>query len=37
MLRVQLKPDVGFNIEEMDKFFPISEFDAVYLVDLCEP
>lgn len=28
---------IGFNIESMDKFFPISSFDAVYLVDLCEP
>ena len=27
----------GFNIEEMNKYFPISEFDRVYLIDLCEP
>lgn len=27
----------GWNIEEMDKYFPISEFDSVYLLDLCEP
>ena len=27
----------GFNIEAMDRFFPISNFDAVYLVDICEP
>jgi betaine lipid synthase len=28
--------DVGHNIELMDKHFPISSFDAVYLIDLCE-
>ncbi len=28
---------LGYNIELMDKNFPISEFDAVYLIDLCEP
>lgn len=27
----------GHNIELMDKYFPISSFDAVYLIDLCEP
>ncbi|KAJ7497210.1 hypothetical protein FB451DRAFT_1458187 [Mycena latifolia] len=27
----------GHNIELMDKHMPISSFDAVYLVDLCEP
>ncbi|KAF8130541.1 hypothetical protein EV363DRAFT_1450349 [Boletus edulis] len=27
----------GHNIELMDKHFPISQFDAVYLIDLCEP
>ena len=27
----------GFNIEEMDKYFPIKDFDRVYLIDLCEP
>ncbi|GAA5930792.1 class I SAM-dependent methyltransferase [Sporobolomyces koalae] len=27
----------GWTIEEMDKYFPISEFDAVYVVDLCGP
>ena len=27
----------GFNIEEMDKYFPIKEFDRVYLIDLCQP
>jgi betaine lipid synthase len=28
---------VGWNIEAMDAYFPISQFDAVYLVDLCQP
>ena len=28
---------LGFNIEEMDKYFPIKNFDAVYLIDLCQP
>ncbi|KIY74282.1 S-adenosyl-L-methionine-dependent methyltransferase [Cylindrobasidium torrendii FP15055 ss-10] len=27
----------GWNIEQMDKHFPISEFDHVYLIDLCGP
>ncbi|KAE9411149.1 S-adenosyl-L-methionine-dependent methyltransferase [Gymnopus androsaceus JB14] len=27
----------GHNIEAMDKFLSISSFDAVYLIDLCEP
>jgi betaine lipid synthase len=27
----------GWNIEEMHKYFPITSFDAVYLIDLCEP
>lgn len=27
----------GWNIEKMNEFFPISEFDAVYVLDLCEP
>ncbi|KAH8096692.1 S-adenosyl-L-methionine-dependent methyltransferase [Cristinia sonorae] len=34
---VDIGGGTGFNIESMDKFFPISSFDAVYLVDLCEP
>lgn len=29
--------DVGHNIEMMDKHYPISSFDKVYLIDLCEP
>lgn len=27
----------GRNIEEMNAYFPIKNFDAVYCVDLCEP
>jgi betaine lipid synthase len=27
----------GYNIETMDQFMPIATFDAVYLVDLCQP
>ncbi|KAJ3553141.1 hypothetical protein NM688_g3775 [Phlebia brevispora] len=34
---VDIGGGTGFNIEEMDKYFPISEFDKVYLIDLCEP
>jgi betaine lipid synthase len=28
---------LGHNIELMDEYFPIADFDAVYLIDLCEP
>ena len=27
----------GYNIELMNKHIPISSFDAIYLIDLCEP
>ncbi|GJN90988.1 hypothetical protein Rhopal_004002-T1 [Rhodotorula paludigena] len=27
----------GWNVEEMDKYFPIRDFDAVYVLDLCGP
>lgn len=27
---------LGYNIEAMNEFLPISSFDAVYLVDICE-
>jgi betaine lipid synthase len=30
-------PSLGWNIETMDAYMPISEFDAVYLIDLCQP
>lgn len=29
--------DLGHNIELMEKHLPISSFDAIYLIDLCEP
>lgn len=28
---------LGWNIETMDDYIPLSSFDAIYLVDLCEP
>ncbi|KAJ3713291.1 hypothetical protein C8R42DRAFT_698973 [Lentinula raphanica] len=34
---VDIGGGTGHNIELMDQFFPISSFDAVYLIDLCEP
>ncbi|KAG6816964.1 hypothetical protein H0H87_001278 [Tephrocybe sp. NHM501043] len=34
---VDIGGGTGHNIELMDKYFPIQSFDAVYLVDLCEP
>ncbi|KAI0699007.1 hypothetical protein BC835DRAFT_1268331, partial [Cytidiella melzeri] len=34
---VDIGGGTGFNIEEMDKYFPIREFDTVYIIDLCEP
>ncbi|KAK7472614.1 hypothetical protein VKT23_000727 [Stygiomarasmius scandens] len=34
---VDIGGGTGHNIELMDEFFPISDFDAVYLIDLCEP
>ncbi|KAI5479438.1 betaine lipid synthase [Pseudohyphozyma bogoriensis] len=27
----------GWNVEEMDKYMPMAEFDAVYVLDLCGP
>jgi betaine lipid synthase len=27
----------GWNIEAMDDYMPVSNFDAIYLIDLCEP
>lgn len=32
-----LNRTIGHNVERMHKYFPISSFDAVYVVDLCEP
>lgn len=34
---VDIGGGTGHNIELMDKHFPISSFDQVYLIDLCEP
>ncbi|KIP07889.1 hypothetical protein PHLGIDRAFT_510955 [Phlebiopsis gigantea 11061_1 CR5-6] len=34
---VDIGGGTGFNIEEMDKYFPIAEFDSVYVIDLCQP
>ncbi len=34
---VDIGGGTGWNIEAMDAFHPIANFDAVYLVDLCEP
>ncbi|GAA97150.1 uncharacterized protein L969DRAFT_92001 [Mixia osmundae IAM 14324] len=34
---VDIGGGTGWNIEEMDKYMPIHEFDAVHLIDLCEP
>ncbi|EKM51071.1 uncharacterized protein PHACADRAFT_165696 [Phanerochaete carnosa HHB-10118-sp] len=34
---VDIGGGTGFNIEEMDSYFPIKDFDSVYLIDLCEP
>ncbi|KAJ7594816.1 hypothetical protein C8J56DRAFT_927718 [Mycena floridula] len=37
LIWVDIGGGTGHNIELMDKYFPIAEFDHVYLVDLCEP
>ena len=37
LIWVDIGGGTGHNIELMDKHFPISSFDAIYLVDLCEP
>ncbi|PSR97104.1 hypothetical protein PHLCEN_2v4385 [Hermanssonia centrifuga] len=34
---VDIGGGTGLNIEEMDKYFPIGDFDSVYLIDLCQP
>ncbi|KAF7321356.1 hypothetical protein MKEN_00655800 [Mycena kentingensis (nom. inval.)] len=34
---VDIGGGTGHNIELMDSFMPIAEFDAIYLIDLCEP
>ncbi|KAF5370776.1 hypothetical protein D9758_001842 [Tetrapyrgos nigripes] len=37
LIWVDIGGGTGHNIELMDEFFPIAEFDAVYLIDLCQP
>lgn len=37
LIWVDIGGGTGHNIELMDTLFPISSFDAIYLVDLCEP
>lgn len=37
LIWVDIGGGTGYNIELMNKYMPISSFDAVYLVDLCEP
>ncbi|KAH8832675.1 hypothetical protein DL96DRAFT_670633 [Flagelloscypha sp. PMI_526] len=37
LIWVDIGGGTGYNIEIMDKIVPISTFDAVYLIDLCEP
>ncbi|KAI8320008.1 hypothetical protein GQ54DRAFT_313067, partial [Martensiomyces pterosporus] len=34
---VDIGGGTGWNIEQMDEFFPISNFKTVYLIDLCRP
>ncbi|KAF8521432.1 hypothetical protein BU17DRAFT_45793 [Hysterangium stoloniferum] len=37
LIWVDIGGGTGYNIELMNKHFAIANFDAVYLVDLCEP
>ncbi|GAA5862038.1 hypothetical protein JCM8547_001566 [Rhodosporidiobolus lusitaniae] len=34
---VDIGGGTGWNVEEMDKYFPIKDLDAVYVIDLCAP
>ncbi|KAF8191623.1 hypothetical protein K438DRAFT_1721121 [Mycena galopus ATCC 62051] len=34
---VDIGGGTGHNIEFMDNHFPVSKFDAIYLIDICEP
>lgn len=34
---VDIGGGTGWNIEQMNQYFPIADFDQVYLIDLCEP
>ncbi|KIK86599.1 hypothetical protein PAXRUDRAFT_831896 [Paxillus rubicundulus Ve08.2h10] len=37
LIWVDIGGGTGHNIELMNKHFPVPSFDAVYLIDLCEP
>ncbi|KAF9220624.1 hypothetical protein BS17DRAFT_759265 [Gyrodon lividus] len=37
LIWVDIGGGTGHNIELMNKHFPVSSFDAIYLIDLCEP
>lgn len=37
LIWVDIGGGTGHNIELMDKHLPVSSFDAIYLIDLCEP
>lgn len=37
LIWVDIGGGTGWNIEQMDKYFPVAEFDQVFLIDLCEP
>ena len=37
LIWVDIGGGTGWNIEQMNEYFPISEFEQVYLIDLCEP
>ncbi|WVQ75099.1 hypothetical protein IAR50_004708 [Cryptococcus sp. DSM 104548] len=34
---VDLGGGTGWNIEKMDEYLPLTYFDAIYIVDLCDP
>ncbi|OCF62173.1 betaine lipid synthase [Kwoniella mangroviensis CBS 10435] len=34
---VDLGGGTGWNIEKMDEYLPLTYFDSIYLIDLCEP
>ncbi|CEL60650.1 betaine lipid synthase [Rhizoctonia solani AG-1 IB] len=34
---VDIGGGTGWNIETMDTYLPVKQFDAIYLVDLCDP
>lgn len=34
---VDIGGGTGWNIEQMDQYFPLAEFEQIYLIDLCDP